>query len=95
MPESFAGAAADGAAQGRVCWERRAPSSAGDDIDRWLLEDLLKRAGRTAEECEEILPQLTALARQIKEGAFPPKAKAAAVFRCRAFQNLRISLHPE
>lgn len=53
-------------AQGRVLGKAGA-FLGGDDIDRWLLEDLLKRAGRTAEECEEILPQLTALARQIKE----------------------------
>lgn len=66
MPESFAGAAAGEAAKGRVLGKAGA-FLGGDDIDRWLLEDLLMRAGRTAEECEEILPQLTTLARQIKE----------------------------
>ena len=59
----------------------------GDDIDRWLLEDLLMRAGRTAEECEEILPQLTTLARQIKEELSAQSESSRSFFDAEHFKT--------
>ena len=86
MPESFAGAAAGEAAKGRVLGKAGA-FLGGDDIDRWLLEDLLMRAGRTAEECEEILPQLTTLARQIKEELSAQSESSRSFFDAEHFKT--------
>ena len=86
MPESFAGAAAGEVAKGRVLGKAGA-FLGGDDIDRWLLEDLLMRAGRTAEECEEILPQLTTLARQIKEELSAQSESSRSFFDAEHFKT--------
>lgn len=66
MPESFADSGTNVATQGRVLGKSGA-FLGGNDIDRWLLEDLLRRTGNEEKDCEEILPQLLTLARQIKE----------------------------
>ena len=86
VPESFAGAAAGEVAKGRVLGKAGA-FLGGDDIDRWLLEDLLMRAGRTAEECEEILPQLTTLARQIKEELSAQSESSRSFFDAEHFKT--------
>lgn len=66
MPESFADSGTNVATQGRVLG-KSGTFLGGNDIDRWMLTDLLKRAGIEETECEEVLPQLLMLARQIKE----------------------------
>lgn len=66
MPESFAAGGTEVATKGRVLGKAGA-FLGGSDIDRWILEDLLKRTGAAEADCEEILPQLLSLARQIKE----------------------------
>lgn len=66
MPESFAQSDSTVATQGRVLGKSGA-FLGGNDIDQWILDDLLKRTGSDEKDCEDILPQLLSLARQIKE----------------------------
>lgn len=66
MPESFADSGTNVATQGRVLGKSGA-FLGGNDIDRWILTDLLQSTGAAEADCEEILPQLLTLARQIKE----------------------------